>query len=330
MLEVSWKSQRVKQKNFKPFANEKSLLNLKIKQLKEADCFDKIYISSDSDLAKEIAHDEGASFLYRDPYMCGHEARLYEYNNYMLNTVPGDPIVAWTMTTAPLFDDYSSVVSSYHKMDTNLFDSLIPFLRFFMKGNSLTSLINKNYSKNWINSALDHQLLIKRESSSLKRRLRFDFFHLSLPALLRYEDRCSMAFSIEARTPFLDYRLVEEVQNSPSEYLIKDGLSKSFIRDAVYRFIPPLVFDRSDKKGYPTPSSDWIDASLDKIKSLFEGDCYVYKYIDEENFKNLLSSKDIKFKGNEIWRIIFLELWFKEFFDKDAERDVFLKNKRFI
>ena len=206
----------------------------------------------------------------------------------------------------------------------------IPFLRFFMKGNSLTSLINKNYSKNWINSALDHQLLIKRESSSLKRRLRFDFFHLSLPALLRYEDRCSMAFSIEARTPFLDYRLVEEVQNSPSEYLIKDGLSKSFIRDAVYRFIPPLVFDRSDKKGYPTPSSDWIDASLDKIKSLFEGDCYVYKYIDEENFKNLLSSKDIKFKGNEIWRIIFLELWFKEFFDKDAERDVFLKNKRFI
>ena len=125
LIPVREGSQRVKNKNFKPFSNEKSLLNLKIKQLKESDCFDKIYISSDSSVAEEIAHQEGASFLYRDPYMCGHEARLYEYNNYMLNTVPGDPIVAWTMTTAPLFDDYSAVVSRYHEMDKQKFDSLI-------------------------------------------------------------------------------------------------------------------------------------------------------------------------------------------------------------
>jgi len=125
LIPVREGSQRVKNKNFKPFSNEKSLLNLKIKQLKESDCFDKIYISSDSTIAEEIAHQEGASFLYRDPYMCGHEARLYEYNNYMLNTVPGDPIVAWTMTTAPLFDDYSAVVSRYHEMDKQKFDSLI-------------------------------------------------------------------------------------------------------------------------------------------------------------------------------------------------------------
>jgi N-acylneuraminate cytidylyltransferase len=76
-------------------------------------------------LAKDIAHDEGASFLYRDSYMCGHEARLYEYNNYMLNTIPGDPIVAWTMTTAPLFDDYLSVVSKYLSLDVKSHDSLI-------------------------------------------------------------------------------------------------------------------------------------------------------------------------------------------------------------
>jgi len=125
LIPVREGSQRVKNKNFKQFSNEKSLLNLKIKQLKESDCFDKIYISSDSSVAEEIAHQEGASFLYRDPYMCGHEARLYEYNNYMLNTVPGDPIVAWTMTTAPLFDDYSAVVSRYHEMDKQKFDSLI-------------------------------------------------------------------------------------------------------------------------------------------------------------------------------------------------------------
>ena len=125
LIPVREGSQRVKKKNFKPFANEKSLLNLKIKQLQESDCFDKIYISSDSDLAKDITHEEGASFLYRDPYMCGHEARLYEYNNYMLNTIPGNPVVAWTMTTAPIFDDYKDVVLKYLSMDYKLYDSLI-------------------------------------------------------------------------------------------------------------------------------------------------------------------------------------------------------------
>lgn len=130
LIPVREGSQRVKQKNFKPFSNEKSLLNLKIKQLQDADCFDKIYISSDSDLAKDIAHDEGASFLYRDSYMCGHEARLYEYNNYMLNTIPGDPIVAWTMTTAPLFDDYMSVVSKYLSLDVKSHDSLITVIPY--------------------------------------------------------------------------------------------------------------------------------------------------------------------------------------------------------
>ena len=130
LIPVREGSQRVKQKNFKPFSHEKSLLNLKIKQLQDADCFDKIYISSDSDLAKDIAHDEGASFLYRDSYMCGHEARLYEYNNYMLNTVPGDPIVAWTMTTAPLFDDYMSVVSKYLSLDVKSHDSLITVIPY--------------------------------------------------------------------------------------------------------------------------------------------------------------------------------------------------------
>ena len=108
LIPVREGSQRVKNKNFKPFATESSLMHLKIRQLKEADCFDAIYVSSDSDLAKEIAESEGIEFLYRDPYMCGHDSRLYEYNNYMLNTIPGNPVVAWTMVTAPLYEVHAS------------------------------------------------------------------------------------------------------------------------------------------------------------------------------------------------------------------------------
>ncbi len=155
LIPVREGSQRVKNKNFKQFSTEDSLLSLKIKQLQEADCFDDIYVSSDSDLAKDIAIDGGASFLYRDPYMCGHEARLYEYNNYMLNTIPGDPIVAWTMTTAPLFDDYKDTVSKYLSFSEGEYDSLlsvIPFGDF---------LLDKNGKP--INCAFGHWHLLTQE-----------------------------------------------------------------------------------------------------------------------------------------------------------------------
>lgn len=48
---------------------------------------------------------------------------------------------------------------------------------------------------------------------------------ISLPSLLRYEDRNSMAHSIEARVPFLDHRLVELAFSMPAEYKI-NGLER--------------------------------------------------------------------------------------------------------
>jgi len=130
LIPVREGSQRVKNKNFRKFADYESLLHLKITQLKEADCFDEIYVSSDSALAKDIANDLGVEFLVRSEYMCGHDARLYEYNNYMLNTVPGDPIVAWTMVTAPLFNAYGKAVDAFLSHDRDEYDSLLSVVPF--------------------------------------------------------------------------------------------------------------------------------------------------------------------------------------------------------
>ena len=58
-------SQRVKGKNFIPFGDGKSLLEIKIHALKDADCFDHIYVSSDSDRAREVALENGVEFLLR-------------------------------------------------------------------------------------------------------------------------------------------------------------------------------------------------------------------------------------------------------------------------
>jgi asparagine synthase (glutamine-hydrolysing) len=76
-----------------------------------------------------------------------------------------------------------------------------------------------------------------------------------LPALLRYEDRNSMAHSIEARVPFLDYRLVELLFSLPGDLKINGARTKYVLREAMTGVLPESVRTRKDKLGFKaTPS----------------------------------------------------------------------------
>ncbi|MGH2346234.1 MAG: asparagine synthetase B family protein, partial [Chloroflexota bacterium] len=80
----------------------------------------------------------------------------------------------------------------------------------------------------------------------------------SLPALLRYEDRNSMAFGVEARVPFLDYRLVEYVFRQPNAFRMEYGLGKRTLRRVARRWTPREVWTRRDKLGFTTPEATWL------------------------------------------------------------------------
>jgi asparagine synthase (glutamine-hydrolysing) len=101
-------------------------------------------------------------------------------------------------------------------------------------------------------------------------RWRRDFLHEALaqsltetvlPALLRYEDRNSMAFSIESRVPFLTTRLADFAYAQPSEHLV-DGhaTSKAVLRAALRGLVPDAILDRRDKVGFATPDRLWASA----------------------------------------------------------------------
>lgn len=96
----------------------------------------------------------------------------------------------------------------------------------------------------------------------LNRQLAHDLGYISIPQLLRYEDRNSMAFSLEARTPFLDYRLVEFAFTLPGRFKMHRGWTKRVLRSAMAGIIPPKVVARRDKKGYPTPMCQWFRGPL--------------------------------------------------------------------
>jgi asparagine synthase (glutamine-hydrolysing) len=86
----------------------------------------------------------------------------------------------------------------------------------------------------------------------------------SLPSLLHYEDRNSMAFSLEARVPFLDYRIVEFAVGLDASYKISSSWTKWVLRKATADILPPLVAWRRSKLGYPTPMARWFRQLAEK------------------------------------------------------------------
>jgi asparagine synthase (glutamine-hydrolysing) len=83
-----------------------------------------------------------------------------------------------------------------------------------------------------------------------------------LPMLLRWEDRNSMAFSIEARVPFLDYRLVELSLALADSEKVGGGVSKAVLRRAMRGIVPDVVLDRRDKMGFVTSEPLWMQRDL--------------------------------------------------------------------
>jgi asparagine synthase (glutamine-hydrolysing) len=111
-----------------------------------------------------------------------------------------------------------------------------------------------------------------KSSHVLQEKLRQELAE-HLPSLLRYEDRNSMAFSIESRVPFLTPELVNFVLSLPEEYIIApDGTSKAVFRRAMRGIVPDPILDRSDKIGFATPERTWLSAASHWIQQQFDAD----------------------------------------------------------
>ena len=118
-------SSRIKDKNFQPFLNYKTLIHQKIDQLIKSNCFDEIYVSSDSRRVEEISNETGAIFIERGSYFCSSDARWDEVVVHILESIPGNPHVGWAMVTSPLFRRYDEAVKEYFESLKEGFDSLI-------------------------------------------------------------------------------------------------------------------------------------------------------------------------------------------------------------
>jgi asparagine synthase (glutamine-hydrolysing) len=151
----------------------------------------------------------------------------------------------------------------------------------------------------------------------LRRQLHLILTRRGLPELLRYEDRNSMAHSIEARVPFLDYRLVELLFSLEATELIAGGRTKAVLRRALGDLLPPLVRDRVDKLGFVTPEQRWLRGRLGDLA----GDVFASQSFRERGWVDVAAARrrlerhrrgDLN-AGFELWRALNVELWARTF-----------------
>jgi asparagine synthase (glutamine-hydrolysing) len=156
---------------------------------------------------------------------------------------------------------------------------------------------------------------------NLNQRLWEDVSIYSLPALLRYGDRNSMAFSVESRVPFMDNDLVDFILSLPPEYKIKNGWNKRIMRKALGKYLPAKIRNRRWKVGFTTPEVAWMRAEKDRVLEIFNSPSFRsrgYFHADRviSEFQEFVDKKTNN--SFVFWRLLNLELWFRVFFDGDV------------
>lgn len=143
----------------------------------------------------------------------------------------------------------------------------------------------------------------------------YQFMFLNnLPPLLRYEDRNSMAFSVESRVPFLDHRLVEFIFSLPSHLKIRNGYTKRVMREAMDGILPRTIRWRARKMGFATPERRWQQTILRPLIGQALNDDRLRAFIIPEKanayLKYLETHQILNFAP---WRWVNLSLWLKAY-----------------
>jgi asparagine synthase (glutamine-hydrolysing) len=144
-----------------------------------------------------------------------------------------------------------------------------------------------------------------------------DAHRTTLVNLLHYGDALSMAFSLESRLPFMDYRLVDFCFSLPSEYLINDGKGKFILRETMKDILPPHIYQDHKKLGFPSPIDLFFKENKTLIKDLLLNDKAksrnIFNTIKLETLINSVGEKNNS--ERIIFRLICIELWFRNFID---------------
>lgn len=168
----------------------------------------------------------------------------------------------------------------------------------------------------------EHRLHIGLGAGSVLDRQIADLDRFSLPALLHYEDRMSMALAREIRLPYLDHRLVNLLLPLDPKWKMREGWSKWVFRKAMESDLPPEIAWRRDKQGFDNPQSVWLRGELrPQIEAMLNDDMLTARYglVNQEALRVRYAAYcrahtdrgSMSFK--DVFNPIALEIWARRF-----------------
>lgn len=227
---------------------------------------------------KVVLSGEGADELFH-----GYDHYRYEKYFYKLGKLP--------------FDGASALMEIISGLGIHKFDKVrnkLQSIGSFKKDTGVsrwTSILcpelSQSYLKNVPHNTGNYEIQFHsflqdfgKKSGKLESSLMLDLLTWLPDDLLVKTDRMMMACSVEARTPFLDHHLVEEVLRSSSHFNQPLFQSKNYLRQLLKKKLPPSVSElisNRPKQGFETPKLQWLNSSLSELSS------YLFS---EENLKN--------------------------------------------
>lgn len=148
------------------------------------------------------------------------------------------------------------------------------------------------------------------------RKYILDSMGCGMASLLHFEDRDSMAHSIESRVPFLDHRLAELLFSLPLSYKIRDGRTKAVMRDGLQGILPEKIRNRYSKLGFVTPEDQWINENYGQYREELRSACEILSpLLETDRVMKWFDSKKGKVQRGDYltWRIICAGRWMKVF-----------------
>lgn len=227
---------------------------------------------------------------YYDHYLCYFSEKINK-------NIKEREIKYWKKNIAPLIrnKDFKNInyfkKSSYprylNQFDINLYKNIYKFKKF-----KKINFTEKQYVK-----------------SLLKNRMKNETFRESLPVILNEEDLNAMYFSIENRSPYLNKKLYNFINNVNTKELIKKGYAKSILRESLRGISPNHVNKNYEKVGFNISIDEIINFHSKKIINYLIKNSKIFKYIKKEKIIEMLSnSSSIDENKNFLFKFLNLKL----------------------
>ena len=188
-----------------------------------------------------------------------------------------------------------------------------PLRRLVGKPSSVPHWINRD---RLVCDDRDPTLAYGFKSTSVNQMARAMLTGTSVPMLLHWEDRDSMAHSVESRLPFLDFRIAEFLMGLPAEMKLWDATTKQVLRESMRGTLPEPIRTRMDKMGFVTPEETWVRSdvperfraelcrAVDASQGVLNGDAL-------DHFDAVLAGR--KPFNYLVWRMISFGRWMERF-----------------